>query len=293
MGFHGYGHTSCIIGECSIADCPEGPQTHYHGPDSTPCSHGCHYLHQNRTAVPRHRNDGPVDLSQYCTPTGRGTWSIGGQRRVTQAALHLHVQSSSSRHKPEDQAALVPAFSSTTQARSTFGGDNGPVEQARFCQSTPNVDIPKVASESEDAKDDRGSIDNERAEPEKKAAALLNVVRATASPLPVCQEYSHVCADTPRILGIENASVCSPPVVPSRRANGDGEGMHGFDATGDTGRNIGPHRPAINNISSSESGSTAFLEDRGSGLSYEGSLSTLNSFCESDNEIYEHRKGAV
>jgi hypothetical protein len=287
MGFHGYGHTSCIIGECSIADCPEGPQIHYHGSDSTSYSHGCHHLHQNRTIIPQNRNDGPVDLSQYCTPTGRGTWSIGGQRRATQAAPYLHMQST------KDQAALVTAFSSTTQARSTFGGEKGPVEQARFCQSTPNVDIPKVSSESEDAKGDRSNIDNERAELEKKAAALLNIVRATASPLPVCQEHSHVCANTARILGTDNASVFSPPPVSSRQANGDGEGMQGFDATGDTGRYIGPHRPAINNTSSSQSGSTAFSRDRSSGLSYEGSPSASNSFCENDNEIHEHGKGAI
>jgi hypothetical protein len=295
MGFHGYGHTSCIIGECSIADCPEGPQTHYHSPDSTSCSHGRHHLHQNRTVVPRHRNDGPVDLSQYCTPTGRGTWSIGGRRRVTQSAPHLHIQSNSSLHITKDQAALVSAFSSTTQPRATFRGDEALVEQARFCQSTPNVDIPNFSSESEDAKDDRSNSDGERAELEKKSAALLNMFRATAFPLPVCQEHSHVCANPARILGTEKASGFSPKTVSSRRVNGDGEdgGMHGLDATGDTARYIGPQKPGINNTSTSQGSSTTFLGDRSSGSGYEGSSSTTNSSYESDNEIHEHRKGAV
>lgn len=241
MGFHGYGHTSCIIGECSISDCPDGSQTHYHRPDSTSYSHGRHHLHQNRTIVPRHRNDGPVDLSQYCTPTDRGTWSIGGQRSVSQAAPQLHIQSSSSLHITKEQAALGLAFSSTTQPRATFGGDKAPVEQARFSQSNPNVDIPNFSSESEDAKDDRSNSDSERTELEKKAAALLNMVRATAFPLPVCQEHSHVCANTARILGTDKALVFSPTTVSPRRANGDdeGDGMHGLDATGDTARCIG------------------------------------------------------
>jgi hypothetical protein len=203
------------------------------------------------------------------------------------------MQSSSSPHIIEDQVALVSAFSSTIQARATFGGDKAPVEQARFFESTPNVDIPKVSSESEDAKDGRSNIDNERAGPEKKAAALLNIAGATAFPLPVCQVNSHVCANTARILGTEKYSVFSPTTVSSQRVKGDGESMHGLGATGDTAPYIGPHRPGISNTSSSQSGSTGFSGDRSSGLSYEGSLSASNSCYESDNENHKHEKGAV
>jgi hypothetical protein len=125
------------------------------------------------------------------------------------------------------------------------------------------VDTPKASSENKDTKDDRSNIGSERAELEKKAAALLNLVRAMAFPLQVCHEHSHICANTARITGFEKASSSS------QRANGDSEGMGGLDMTGDTARHIGRHRPEISNASSSPSDSTAFSGDRSSGLSYE------------------------
>jgi hypothetical protein len=143
MGFHGYGHTSCIIGECSIADCPEGPQIHYHSPESTSYNHRCHHIQPNRPIVQRHRNDGPVDLSQYCTPTGRGTWSIGGHRTTTQTSPHLQIQANSSQHMIRDHAVFVPASRRSTQNCAAFAGNKVLVEQSRLCQSTPNVDTPQ------------------------------------------------------------------------------------------------------------------------------------------------------
>lgn len=135
MGFHGYGgHTSCIIGGCSIADCPEGPQIHCHSHESNSYNHDHCHPHPSRSIVPRHRNDGPVDLSQYCTPTGRGTWSIGGQRTAPQASPHVRIQGPSNHYITRSQHPLAPALCSTTQANSP--DDTTPFNQARLCQST-------------------------------------------------------------------------------------------------------------------------------------------------------------
>jgi hypothetical protein len=179
------------------------------------------------------------------------------------------------------------------QNRATFTENMASVEQARLYQLNPNVDPPKFSLASTDAKDERSNSDNERAELERIVAALPNIVRAMAFPLPVCHEHPHICANTARIMGAENASAFPPTTVASQRANGDVEGIRGLSATGDIARQIGRYRPGISNTSSSQSGSTAFAEDGSNGPNSEGSPSTPSSCCDSDNKIQEDRKGAV
>ncbi len=64
------------------------------------------------------------------------------------------------------------------QHRAFFAENPSLVEQASLCQSNPNVDMPKVTYDDGDAKNDRSNGDIEKAELEKKAAALFNIVRA-------------------------------------------------------------------------------------------------------------------
>ncbi len=77
MGFHGYEHNASILGS-PIEDCcrkrEKGCDSHY----STGKPQEKSGLHLDRPNIPDHRNDGPIDLSKLHTPTGRGTWSIGG-----------------------------------------------------------------------------------------------------------------------------------------------------------------------------------------------------------------------
>jgi hypothetical protein len=253
MGFHGYGgHTSCIIGGCSIADCPGGPQPHYHSHGSSSYNHNHGHLHPNRTIVPRHRNDGPVDLSQYCTPTGRGTWSIGGQRTAPQASPHVQIQGPLNHYVTRSQHTLAPALCPTTRANSP--DDTTPFNHARLCQSTLHVDIPKLIADDKDAKNDRNTGDAEKTEKtelEKEAAALLDLVRAMAFPIPVYHEHSHICTDTATVLGARNASAFSPSTVSSYQANCDSKGWYGVYAIGSTAYPISEQRPGISNISSS------------------------------------------
>jgi hypothetical protein len=62
MGFHGYG---------------QGDARYDNSQSSS--SKGS-LRHPERTQVAGHPNDGPVDLSKYGTPTGRGTWAFGKQK---------------------------------------------------------------------------------------------------------------------------------------------------------------------------------------------------------------------
>jgi len=173
MGFHG------------IADCPEGPQTPCRCHDSVDCNRDDgHHSPPGRSIVSHHRNNGPVDLSKFHTYVpSRGTWSIGGQRTVTQPPPQMSMQAPSSQLINSTWPNSTTASTSANQPGAASSENNAPIKPTRLSRSTLDVDAPESLPKSEDTKDGRSNSDAERIEYERKHAVLLEKVRATGFPL--------------------------------------------------------------------------------------------------------------
>jgi hypothetical protein len=72
MPFHGYGQGDARYDEASKGQNNQTERNRY----------------PERTQVAGHPNNGPVDLSKYGTPTGRGSWAFGKKKRGMYTELH-------------------------------------------------------------------------------------------------------------------------------------------------------------------------------------------------------------
>jgi hypothetical protein len=184
----------------------------------------------------------------------------------------MHMQGTSSGHGTRSQNQLASTLCLNKDIN--FADDTPPFEEARRYQSSPNVDIPKLTADSKDAKYDRSANDIDRVELEKKAAALLNLVRAMVFPIPVCLEHSHICANVARALSFGNASEFSPSMVSAHRMNSDSKGRDGV--YGDTVLPIVKRSPQFSDTSG-----------EGNRPNFEGLSTMLDSCSESNDEIHE------
>jgi hypothetical protein len=128
--------------------------------------------------VSYYQNNGPVDLSRFHTfVPSRGTWSIGGQRSVTEASPQILIQAPSNQSTTSGRPNAATASTSTNQPGPVLPENKAPIRSRQLDQSAPDVDLLNSLSKIEDAKDGRSKSNAEITKYERNHAPLLDSQR--------------------------------------------------------------------------------------------------------------------
>lgn len=234
MGFHGYGHTSCIVGDHSMADSCEGTQAPSCNQDQTNCTYDGQTFYPDYISVSHQGRKGPVDFSKFYTYVpSRGTWSIGGRREASRAQPQMQTQAISSQTPISSQPTTTVISTAVNQPGATLAENKAPLKWTQLGQATPDIDTRGSSPESDGDIVDYG----------RRHAALIDESRAASSLPPECHGPPNFTVESKtaratlalRLNSNENFSGSPSP----QAVDVHGETMRGLDETKDRGAKIG------------------------------------------------------